>query len=513
MIVASLPTASRARTTWRGSTGGRLPGFFEPVTHNVTVRRDPTRYDGTIGPRAGFEILVGSSLLKSPSMPESQSVSSTVDTGRPRTKSDSNLKERVRSLRLPKEATPGAAGLSKLAWLAAIGAIACGAYAGYRQFLQPDDDPNRNTVSAAAPANPRSAPPGDAASAPAANSPSPRGPDTVPAVNRTEDRGLALEAKGYLIPAKQVLVSPKVSGMIEKLNVVEGKRFEKGAVLAELEKTEYQADLKRAEAALEVSRQRYEELRRGFRKEEVEQAQAELGEAQEQLDKATKDLQRNTTLWKSRAISQEEFESAQSQMRALERRVERLRFALKLLQIGAREERIQAAAADVQQSEADVTKARWKLDNTVIRAPISGTILKKNSEEGNIVNSIAFNGSYSICDMADLSDMEVELTIQERDISRIFTGQECRVRADAYPERVYSGRVSRVMPIADRAKGAVPIRVKVDIPAAEEGVYLKPEMGAVVSFLRKADSVGAKSPEGRQPEASPAPAKPPSRNP
>jgi HlyD family secretion protein len=284
-------------------------------------------------------------------------------------------------------------------------------------------------------------------------------------------------------------------------------------VLAELEKTEYQADLKRAEAALEVSRQRYEELRRGFRKEEVEQAQAELGEAQEQLDKATKDLQRNTTLWKSRAISQEEFESAQSQMRALERRVERLRFALKLLQIGAREERIQAAAADVQQSEADVTKARWKLDNTVIRAPISGTILKKNSEEGNIVNSIAFNGSYSICDMADLSDMEVELTIQERDISRIFTGQECRVRADAYPERVYSGRVSRVMPIADRAKGAVPIRVKVDIPAAEEGVYLKPEMGAVVSFLRKADSVGAKSPEGRQPEASPAPAKPPSRNP
>jgi HlyD family secretion protein len=405
---------------------------------------------------------------------------------------------------LPKDTAPGPSLLTPVAWLAVIGMIAFGAYLGYQRFAQLTSDPNRNTVSAAAPATPASA---------TNPSPPPRVQDVSAAANRADGGGLALEAKGYLIPAKQVLISPKVSGMIEKLNVVEGKRFEKGAVLAELEKTEYQADLQHAQAVLEVSRQRYQELKRGFRKEEVEQAQAELGEAQEQLDKATKDWQRNNTLFKSRAISQEEFEGAQSQMRALEMRVERLRFALKLLQIGAREERILAAAADVQQAEAGVTKARWKFDNTVIRAPISGTILKKNSEEGNIVNSIAFNGSYSICDMADLSDMEVELTIQERDISRIFTGQECRVRADAYPDRVYTGHVSRVMPIADRAKGAVPIRVKVDIPAAEEGVYLKPEMGAVVSFLRKSDSAGAKSSAPLQPDASSTPANPRSRTP
>ena len=64
--------------------------------------------------------------------------------------------------------------------------------------------------------------------------------------------------------------------------------------------------------------------------------------------------------------------------------------------------------------------------NCTIRAPISGTILKKNAEEGNIVNPIAFNGSFSLCDMADLSDLEVDLSIQERDIARIFPGQKCK---------------------------------------------------------------------------------------
>lgn len=130
-------------------------------------------------------------------------------------------------------------------------------------------------------------------------------------------------------------------------------------------------------------------------------------------------------------------------------------------------------------------KAEWRLNNCTIVAPISGTILKKNAEKGNIVNPIAFNGSFSLCELANLADLEVELLIQERDISKVFKDQECKIRAEAYPEREYKGFVSRLMPIADRAKGAIPVRVKISIPAEEEGVYLKPEMGAVVSFMKK----------------------------
>ena len=93
------------------------------------------------------------------------------------------------------------------------------------------------------------------------------------------------------------------------------------------------------------------------------------------------------------------------------------------------------------------------------------------------------NGSFSLCDLANISDLEVELTIQERDISKVSVGQRCKVRTEAYPDRVYQGVVSRLMPVADRSKAAIPVRVKVDVPKAEEGVYLKPDMIAIVSIL------------------------------
>jgi HlyD family secretion protein len=64
----------------------------------------------------------------------------------------------------------------------------------------------------------------------------------------------------------------------------------------------------------------------------------------------------------------------------------------------------------------------------------------------------------------------------------------CKVRAEAYPERMYDGVVSRLMPQADRGKGSVPVRVRVNVPKEEEGVYLKPDMGVVVFFFKKNDN-------------------------
>src|SRR5437762_3424636 len=98
--------------------------------------------------------------------------------------------------------------------------------------------------------------------------------------------------------------------------------------------------------------------------------------------------------------------------------------------------------------EADLAKADWRLDNCTVRAPVSGTILTKWAEEGNIVDQLALNLKGSICDMADLSDLEVELKVQERDVAKVFQGQPCRVRSKAFPDRVYNGVVSRLMPIA-----------------------------------------------------------------
>src|SRR5262249_31100857 len=152
---------------------------------------------------------------------------------------------------------------------------------------------------------------------------------------------------------------------------------------------------------------------------------------------------------------------------------------LKLLVDGPRVERVDAADAEVKQWQAELAKAQWRLDNCTVRAPIKGIILTKKAEEGNIVNpSAVSNGlSASLCEMADLTDLEVDLKIQERDVAKVFKGQRCKIRAEAFPDRTYEGVVSRLMPIADRSQAAVPVRVKIKGLETEEGVYLKPEMG------------------------------------
>ena len=372
----------------------------------------------------------------------------------------------VRSLKMPDKPVEGAAGGSRFAWivcgLLALTSIALG-YVALRR-------------------TPVTAPPPAVAATPTAS--------TEPA---EQDRlavsgGIVLESKGYLVPAHQILVSPKVSGMIQRLRIQEGQQVVKGEVIAELEDTEYSAEYGRTKAMCDVAWQRLLEGYMGSRTEEIAQAKSEWAEADAQVPQLKAEWERNKGLRDRNAISQLDFEVSESKYWAMVRRAEKLKSSLALMIEGPRIERISVARADVCQAEADRAKARWRLDNCTIRAPISGTILKKNAEEGNIVNPIAFNGSFSVCEMADLSDLEVDLSIQERDIARIFVGQKCKVTAEAYPKRTWDGYVSRLMPIADRAKGAISVRVKVAVPHNEEGVYLKPEMAVNVAFFEKSET-------------------------
>ncbi|MGA2253946.1 MAG: efflux RND transporter periplasmic adaptor subunit [Thermoguttaceae bacterium] len=304
-----------------------------------------------------------------------------------------------------------------------------------------------------------------------------------------------MDSKGYIIPVQRILVSPKVSGMIVKLDILEGRRVKKGDILAELEDIDYNADLAHAESFLEAARQRLAEIVAMWPR-EVGQAKAELERAKPDLVQLKADFARSSDLYlKQKALSQLDYELAESKYRQADQRVRSLEFAMELLE-SSRGKKVAAAEADMRQAEADLIKARWRLDNCKIRAPIDGTILRKNAEEGNLVNPIAMNGSYSLCDLADLSDLEVELTIEERDISKVVPGQKCKVRTEAYPDRIYEGVVSRLMPIADRNKAAIPVRVKVTVPREEEGIYLKPDMTAMVSFLKDTstpDSVSARN--------------------
>jgi HlyD family secretion protein len=295
-------------------------------------------------------------------------------------------------------------------------------------------------------------------------------------------RGVVFEAKGYVIPIKLIQVSPKIGGMVEKLYVIEGKRVKEGAELCRIEKVNYKADYDRAVASLKAARHRLEETERAW-PDETEQAKAEMESAQAEYKQLRLNFQRTLDLKKRASAAAFDYEQAEALERSMQRKVDRLRLAYKVM-LGPRKQRIDAARAEVGQAEADLAKAEWQLDNCIVYAPISGTILTKKTEEGNVVNPIAFNVSASICEMADLTQLEIDLTIQERDIAKIFTGQRCRIRPDAAAEKVFAGAVSRIMPNADRAKGTVSVRVRVlDVSREDEGVYLRPDGAALVSFL------------------------------
>jgi multidrug resistance efflux pump len=374
------------------------------------------------------------------------------------------LSDRVRSLRLPAEVV---ANHPSRRWRALAGIVVALAILGTVVYLATRDHSEAATTAAA--------PPAAAAPAPLADS-----------------GEIANQAKGYIVPARQVLVSPQVSGRIVRLTtengepIQEGMRVNKGEVLAVIEDTEYRAERDRAKAIRDIATWTAKELDTGFRPEEKAQAMAELNEAETQLEYLRSLTDRYRRLLQTNTIPQDQFDDALTRLTAAQHRVDRLRNAWTLMRDGAREERRQIAAAELARAEAELAKAEWRLTNCTIRAPITGTILRKNAEEGNLVNPIAMQGSYSLCEMADLSDLEVDLSIQERDVGGIFVGQKCKIRTEAYDKREDFGHVSRLMPIADRAKGTISVRVKItSIKPEEEGVYLKPEMSTLVTFLKQ----------------------------
>jgi HlyD family secretion protein len=385
------------------------------------------------------------------------------------------LSERVQSLRMPETEAPPRPRGSWFPWLLCAILLGTTAWLGGRTLNAVPSDSAQDDA-AEDPQNTVQAGTLQSASAHGASG-------MAPAQN---GRQVVLESKGYIIAAHQILVSPKVSGMVTRLTFEEGKRVKKGDILAEIEDVDYRTDYEHALGECELARQKLLELEHGNRPEEIAQAKAQLQESEANLITLEADWKRIQLLRKSNVATPADYDASQSRYQAMVRQIERMRFAYNLMLAGSRQEKIDQAKADLQTAKSNVEKAKWKLDNCKIRSPVTGTILKKNAEEGNLVNAIAFSGSVSLCELADLSDLEVDLTVQERDIANVFKGQHCVVRAEAYPDRVYQGVVSRLMPIADRAKGAIPVRVKLTVPREEEGVYLKPEMGAVVTFYAAA---------------------------
>lgn len=139
------------------------------------------------------------------------------------------------------------------------------------------------------------------------------------------------------------------------------------------------------------------------------------------------------------------------------------------------------AEARVEVARAEVEQTQYQLDGTAVRAPIDGVVLAKRAGVGARLDLRA--GQASVCDLADLRSMEVEVLVPERDLAKVAKGQACVVQVDALPGETYRGRVARLQPVADRARGTVAVRVRLELPAANE--VLRPELTAFVQFMAR----------------------------
>jgi len=252
-----------------------------------------------------------------------------------------------------------------------------------------------------------------------------------------------LTASGYVVARRKAVVSAKIQGRLSQLRVEEGSRVGQGEVIARLESNDYEAQVQRARAALQ-------------------RAQADLAESERQVDLARR-------LTAEKIMSTDQLQTAESRARVNE--------------------------AAVSQARAEVAFAVATLANTVIRAPFSGTVVKKMAEVGESVAPIPpgvniSTSSGAIVALADLDTLEVEADVSESNVAKLSPDQPAEVTVEAFPDRRYRAVLRQVIPTADRTKATVQVKVTI----LDKDAQLKPEMSAKVTFVEPAKRATATEP-------------------
>jgi HlyD family secretion protein len=297
--------------------------------------------------------------------------------------------------------------------------------------------------------------------------------------------GVVLNATGYIVAAHRIEVAAKVIGKVNWIGVDKGDHVTEGQVIVRLEDDEYQAQLLQARGQLANLQAKLDEANHGSRPEEIAQALANLNSAKSDLDNARVSLERARNLVKELLTPQQSVDDAQARYDGAIHKVDSLEKAYELVRLGPRQEEIASLRGAVDQARGALNYAETNLANTIIRAPITGTILDRDVEKGEFVTT-SFVGDRGakgfVVSLADLNDLEVELDISQNDFAKLHSAQRGTVTTDAFPDRKYEGFIKEISPEANRQKATVQIKVKVVKPDG----FLRPEMNASVAFLADA---------------------------
>ncbi|MFQ5747210.1 MAG: efflux RND transporter periplasmic adaptor subunit [Gemmatimonadota bacterium] len=240
----------------------------------------------------------------------------------------------------------------------------------------------------------------------------------------------SVAATGTIEPIKVIDVKSQASGEVREVAVDLGDRVEKGRLLVRIDPRDVRNAFDQAEADLEVAR-----------------ARATISERQ---------LERSTVLRDSAVVTEEEYEAAVL-------------------------ENANAHAALVK-AETNLELARDRLNDVTVQAPISGTVVEKNVEEGQIVTSTReVTGGTVLLRMADLAEVQVRTLVDETDIGKVSAGLGATIRVEAYPDRTFRGTVLQIEPQAVVQQNVTLFAVLTRIRNEQD--LLRPGMNADVEIV------------------------------
>lgn len=280
----------------------------------------------------------------------------------------------------------------------------------------------------------------------------------------------AVAATGTLNPVAQVSVGSQVSGQIQALFADFNTEVKKGQPIARIDPESFRYRVQQAAADVEAARAQVLEAQAG-----VAAAQAALSRAKLDADNAARDLERKRELLERRFISQAEFEAARNVAGTLAEQHKAVAAQLEV----SRAQAVSAQAA-VRQREAALAQAQVDLDRTEIRSPVNGVVIKRSVDLGQTV-AASLQAPELFIIARNLSDMQVEVSIDEADIGRVRAGQPASFTVDAFPGRAYEGVVAAVRKAALNTQNVITYTVVVSF--RQSAAQLLPGMTANVRIV------------------------------
>jgi len=241
------------------------------------------------------------------------------------------------------------------------------------------------------------------------------------------------------VEVTEVNMGFKTSGRVVELLVEEGQKVKKGDKLAILDSAEVESQVAQHRAYLNETITRLQELKAGSRPQEIEQATANVKYAEAELIKAKKDHERAEVLYKNGAISAQQMDTAKKVYDTAVSQHKKALEALSLVKEGPRKEEIRAAENRVRQAEAALKASEERLKDTILYAPVSGVIMRKDIELGETVAS-----GISVYTIGDLENPWIKVYVKEDRLGLVKLGQKAEITTDSYPGKKYEGAVTYI---------------------------------------------------------------------